>query len=83
MKRKKNPKPPQRTDGLSSLKRSFEVNRAGIDEEARTVELSFSSEEPYRRWFGDEILDHKPGSVRLDRIKTNAPLLMDQHELPA
>lgn len=30
--------------------------------------LSFSSEEPYLRWFGSEILDHSDGAVDLTRI---------------
>jgi HK97 family phage prohead protease len=34
----------------------------------RKVELSFSSEEPYTRWFGPEILDHSPGAVDLTRL---------------
>lgn len=38
---------------------------AHIDVEAGTVELAFSSEEPYERWFGIEELDHSPGAVRL------------------
>ncbi len=48
-----------------------------IDEEARTVELAFSSEDPYRRWFGDEILGHGKKEVRLDRINDRAPLLLN------
>lgn len=40
------------------------------DEESRTVELSFSSEDPYKRWWGVEILDHGSDSVRLDRLRT-------------
>ena len=60
-----------------TLHRSFLMDRAAIDEKNRTVPLSFSSEEPYQRWFGTEILDHSPGSVRLDRMKQTGPLLVD------
>lgn len=42
-------------------------------------ELSFSSELPYKRWFGDEILGHKTGEVRMDRLKNGAPVLIDHH----
>jgi len=59
--------------------RTFELVRAEIDEEARTVPLSFSSEEPYKRWWGTEILDHSPGAVRLGRIKQLGPLLVDHN----
>lgn len=39
--------------------------------------LSFSSEHPVPRWFGDEILDHNPKSVRMNFMKSGrAPLLM-------
>lgn len=34
----------------------------------RRFTLSFSSEEPYERWFGLEILDHSPGAVDLTRL---------------
>jgi len=46
-----------------------------IDKEARTVELSFSSEVEYRRWFGIEVLGHDEGEVRLARLQNKAPLL--------
>lgn len=39
-----------------------------MEGEERTVELSFSSEEPYSRWWGVEILDHASGCVDLDRL---------------
>lgn len=61
----------------SKVTRTFEVNRAAIDDAARTVELAFSSEEPYDRWWGREILDHQKKSVRLGRLKSGGPLLMD------
>ena len=39
-----------------------------MDQEKRTVELSFSSEEPYERYFGMETLGHGPGECRLGRL---------------
>ena len=48
-----------------------------IDAEARTVELAFSSEEPFERWFGIEILDHAPDSIRLGRLQNGGAVLMD------
>lgn len=38
------------------------------EENSKQVELSFSSEEPYRRLFGIEILDHSEGCVDLSRL---------------
>lgn len=57
--------------------RSFALDRAAINADARTVELSFSSESPYERWFGTEILDHAPTSIRLDRLKDGGAVLLD------
>lgn len=36
----------------------------------RKFVLSFSSEEPYDRWFGTEILDHSEGAIDLSRLNT-------------
>lgn len=56
--------------------RSMDV--AHVDRENRTVELSFSSELPVQRWFGNEILDHSPEAVDLTRLGSGrAALLMD------
>lgn len=59
------------------VERAATFDRAAIDDEARTVELSFSSEAPYERWWGVEILDHSPQSIRLGRLTAGGPLLMD------
>jgi len=59
------------------LRRTGTFDRATVDQEARTVDLSFSSEDPFRRFFGIEILDHSKKSVRLKRLRNNGPLLMD------
>ena len=39
-----------------------------VEGQERTVELWFSSEEPYSRWWGVEILDHTNGCVDLNRL---------------
>ena len=51
-----------------NLTRFFNLDRSAIDEEARTVSLSFSSDAPVERWFGMEVLDHSPKSVDLGRL---------------
>ncbi|GHU50702.1 caudovirus prohead protease [Clostridia bacterium] len=38
------------------------------DESGNSFELSFSSEEPYTRWFGTEIMDHSEGAADLSRL---------------
>lgn len=47
------------------------------------VDMAFSSEEPYERWWGIEILDHSDGSIRLDRLNDGAALLFnhDRYDL--
>lgn len=49
----------------------------------RTVELSFSSEEPYERWFGTEILCHDEGCVNLDRFNNGLGTLLFNHNRSA
>lgn len=61
----------------ATLHRAFSVVRSAIDEQARTVELAFASETPYERYWGIEILDCSPNSVRLDRLTSGGPLLCD------
>lgn len=60
-----------------TLFREFSFTRESVNVENRTVELAFSSETPYERWFGLEILDHSPGSIRLDRLRDGGPLLLN------
>ena len=59
------------------FERTAVFERSSIDQKKRTVALSFSSEEPYERYWGVEILDHGPGAVVLDRLKDAAPLLVN------
>lgn len=59
------------------LDRAFLVKREAINVEARTVELAFSSEAPYERWWGVEILDHNASSIDLTRLNSHANLLCD------
>lgn len=57
--------------------RSEAVAAPTVNEEARTVELAFSSESPVERHFGNEVLDHSPESVDLSRMNDGAPLLLE------
>ncbi len=43
----------------------------------RTFELSFSSEQPYPRWFGTEILSHAQGAADLTRLNEIGVLLFN------
>jgi len=57
--------------------RELNIERKAVDEESRTVELAFSSEEPYERSFGLEILDHDQESADFSRLHSGAPLLVN------
>jgi len=59
--------------------RTFAIERSAVQEDKRTVPLCFSSEVPVERWWGMEILDHSPGSVRLGRLQSSAALLCDHN----
>jgi HK97 family phage major capsid protein/HK97 family phage prohead protease len=55
--------------------RTLTIQREQVNEESRTVEISFSSDIPYERYWGVEILGHNDNEMRLDRLKNSAPLL--------
>ena len=57
--------------------RELKIEHKAIDEESRTVELAFSSEEPYERNCGIEVLDHVEGSADLSRLERSPPLLLN------
>lgn len=60
-----------------TMTRELAARADAVDGEARTAELTFSSETPYKRWFGPEILDHSPGSVDLTRLQEIGVLLFN------
>lgn len=57
--------------------RTFVCDAIRADDDAQTINFSFSSETPVERFFGNEILDHSPSSVSLGRLNDGAPLLLD------
>ncbi|MFI0413103.1 MAG: phage major capsid protein [Candidatus Thiodiazotropha sp.] len=58
--------------------REFSVDLETLNAKKRTVEVAASSEYPVRRWYGDEVLDHTKGAIRMGRMKNGAPVL-DSH----
>jgi len=53
-----------------------------LDDAGQPVRLSFpaSSETPVDRWFGTEILSHKDGAIRMDRLSAGAAPLLFNHD---
>ena len=65
----------QKEQGKATRELRFE--RSTVNTDARTVEICFATETPYERYWGVEILDCKPGSVRTQRLKSGCNLIMD------
>lgn len=53
------------------------------EEETGVIEFSLSSAEPYRRWFGTEILNHTDEAVALDRINGGSAAFLFNHDRDA
>ncbi|OME03468.1 peptidase [Paenibacillus odorifer] len=62
----------------NQLSRTLTFSKDSINEVERTAELSFSSEAPYERYFGSEILSHDPGAIDLQRL-TDVGVLLFAH----
>jgi len=57
---------------------------AQVDDTERMVRnVSVSSEEPYERYYGTEILSHEAGAIDLSRITTGATPLLFNHDRDA
>nr|DAF08427.1 MAG TPA: major capsid protein [Caudoviricetes sp.] len=54
-----------------------------VDIDSRTVELSFSSETPYGRWFGNEILCHDEECINLERFNNGLGTALFNHDRDA
>lgn len=63
----------------NELRRLGTLSRMEGEGNERKFLLSFSSEEPYERWFGTEILDHGPGAVDLTRLNDIGCLLFNHN----
>ena len=62
-----------------TMNREMAARADAVDEAARTAELTFSSETPYERWFGPEILDHSAGAVDLSRLEDIGVVLFNHN----
>lgn len=69
--------PPNRNQGMRSLNGSIRALEG--QEDQRRFSLSFSSEEPYERWFGMEILSHRDGAMDMSRITDMGVVLFNHN----
>ena len=67
MNEKENRKPVNGSEARRDLTDAMLTRMDGEGNERRFT-LSFSSEEPYERWWGIEILDHSEGAIDLTRL---------------
>lgn len=49
-------------------KRTINLAIREVNEDERRISVSFSSEQPVQRWYGQEILCHDSGCINLDRL---------------
>ena len=70
---------PQQQGNRSQATRQMQLNRDAVNDETRTVRLSFASEEPYQRWFGAEILHCAPEAINLQRFNSGLGCLLYNH----
>jgi HK97 family phage major capsid protein/HK97 family phage prohead protease len=54
---------------------------AAGETDTRTASMAFSSEAQVPRWFGGEILDHSPASVRMDFLASGRAPLLVNHDI--
>ena len=59
--------------------RALLVDRAAVDEAARTVQMAFASEAPVERYWGVEVLDCAAGAMRMGRLRAGANILCDHN----
>jgi len=59
------------------MERAEQIETRALDDESRTVEIAFSSEAPYERAFGVEVLRHNRESVMLGRLERGAAVLVN------
>lgn len=57
--------------------RSFTLENNKTNEQARELDISFSSEFPVQREYGLEILSHEPSAIDFSRLSANAPVLFN------
>src|SRR5258706_9974168 len=57
-----------------------QFDRATANKDARTVDMSFSSEVPVERFYGKEILSHDAGAVDLGRLGSGRANVLVNHD---
>lgn len=64
---------------LKPQQRFVTLEASGVNLDARTIELTFSSETRVPRFYGTEILSHARGAANMDRMNNGAPMLFNHN----
>jgi HK97 family phage major capsid protein/HK97 family phage prohead protease len=64
---------------LTPLERAVDASTLELRDDGKKLSFAASSETPVERWFGNEVLSHAPGAVRLDRVTRGAMPLLFNH----
>jgi len=67
-------------DDKTILFRTATIKREAVNEENRTVRISFSSEDPYERWGEVEILGHGKEEVDMEFMGSGSAPFLDGHD---
>lgn len=59
---------------------TIQIRAEDIDADARTARASLSSDRPYKRWFGTEVLRHDAESIDLSRAEAGGLMLLFGHD---
>ncbi len=72
-----------RPEKIGPQRRAFALRADdfSLDKNARTMRISFSSEEPVEMWYGTEILDHSAGAMRTDGARQESMPLLFNHNM--
>ncbi|WP_277292692.1 prohead protease/major capsid protein fusion protein [Veillonella caviae] len=68
---------------MQMMSRSLLINTKAINDDSRTLTLSFASEEPYERWFGPEVLQVDGQSLNMTRFENGLGCLLYNHNRDA
>lgn len=68
---------------MQMMSRSLSINTKSINDDSRTLTLSFASEEPYERWFGPEVLQVDGQALDMTRFENGLGCLLYNHNRDA
>ena len=65
---------------VQMMQRELSIQTDTVNEDSRTLRLSFASEEPYDRWFGPEVLQVDSNALDMSRFESGLGCLLYNHD---